>query len=523
MNNKLNKFLSIIFVFMMMIVLASCGKPTIIISKTDLEMELGSNYDLKDLITLENVEENEKELVYSYDEEVIKVENEMIFAEKIGKTELTIQFKDIETTPQIINITVVDLKDFTFTGPNSLIVGKTGEYQVMPSSLNITTITSSDEEILKPTGLTCYALKEGTVTLTVEYKGSTRSLEVKVEKDNVNPIINSTAKENVTISWNENFDIYEGITVSDNIDEDIKLTLKEEFSNQKMGEQTITYVATDSSGNEVTLTRKINIVWDYAVEFIGHAGSYYGIMNTEEAFLYAVEVLQYQLLECDLKQTKDGVFVLCHDDKFGGYDIANTNWSILKDVTETKTRYAGYPSQNGSIKNGGKYTSKICSLERYLEICKDYNVKPVIELKYSQGINNNDQSRMQALMDEIERCGMRKEVIFLGSAYNCLIWTRNNGYEDVPCQYLVNSCESEEVLKRCIDNKLDLSFNATGDYSNSTEWIAKYKEAGCKVSCYTFTQYSNYKTLQEWINKGVDYVTCDWQLMSKVDLPKKEK
>ena len=159
----------------------------------------------------------------------------------------------------------------------------------------------------------------------------------------------------------------------------------------------------------------------------------------------------------------------------------------------------------------------------YLEICKQYNAKAVIELKYSPGINNNDQSRMQALMDEIERCGMRKEVIFLGSAYNCLIWTRNNGYEDVPCQYLVNSCESEEVLKRCIDNKLDLSFNSTGDYSNSTEWIAKYKEAGCKVSCYTFTQYSNYKTLQEWINKGVDYVTCDWQLMSKVDLPKKEK
>lgn len=523
MYKNIKKVSSLIVFFLVSFILTSCQKPTIVISKTDLEIELGSSYSINDLITLENVELENNEIIYLYDEEIIKIANDKIYAEKIGNTELTIMLKDNDTTSQKIKITVTDLKDFVFLGPTSLTVGKSATYSITPSALDIVEIKSSDDTILKPEGFTCHALEAGTATLTVEYKGSTRTIDVTIKKDEVKPVIESNVDEVITISWNEEIDLFEGITVTDNIDKDINLTLKEEFNNQKMGEQIVTYIASDSSGNEATLTRKVNIIWDYAVEFIGHAGSFYGIMNTEEAFLYAVEVLQYQLLECDLKQTKDGVFVLAHDDKFGGYDIASTNWSILKDVTETKTRYSGYPSQNGSIQNGGKYTSKICTLERYLEICKEYNVKAVIELKYSSGISNNDQSRMQALMDEIEKCGMLDNVIFLASQYNCLIWTRNNGYEDIPCQYLVNSCESEEVLQRCIDNKLDLSFNATGDYSNSMEWLQKYKDAGCKISCFTFTQYSNYKTLQSWIDKGVDYVTCDWQLMSKVDLPKKEK
>ena len=160
-----------------------------------------------------------------------------------------------------------------------------------------------------------------------------------------------------------------------------------------------------------------------------------------------------------------------------------------------------------------------CTLERFLEICKEYNVKAVIELKYSAGINSNDQSRMPALMDVIERTGMRKNVILLTSQLNCLIWTRNNGYSDIECQYLVTSLENEATLQRCIQYNLDISFNITGQ--NSDEWIARYKEAGLKVSCYTFTQYDDYPKLQSWINKGVDFVTCDWHRMDKVVLPEK--
>ncbi len=249
--------------------------------------------------------------------------------------------------------------------------------------------------------------------------------------------------------------------------------------------------------------------WDYDITFIGHAGCYFGMMNTEEAFFKAATVRGYQAIECDVKQSKDGVFVTCHDDVFGGVEIANTNWYDLKDVEASVTR------------GGIKYTSKICTLERYLEICKQYNLKAIVELKYSLGINNNDQSRMPQLMELIEKVGMVENTIFLGSQYNCLIWTRNNGYSNISCQYLVNSMANDVFYQRCIDNNLDISFNIEYD-TNNKEWIDKYHAAGKKVSCWTFSQYTTKEDLQKYIDMGVDFVTCDKLIPSDVDLSKRK-
>lgn len=291
---------------------------------------------------------------------------------------------------------------------------------------------------------------------------------------------------------------------------------------QNYGNQVLQYKVEDSDGNANYYNRNIEVIWNYDVTFIGHAGSYFGLMNSEEAILYAITQLKYQAIEVDLKQTKDGIFVLSHDDVFGNYNIASTNWSDLKDVEVTQTRKASsaYPVINGDVKGDGIYTTKLCTLEKFLNICKQYNVTAVIELKSSSGITNSNQSRMQALMEVIENAKMLEDVIFLGSQYNCLIWTRNNGYEYIPCQYLVNSCESEEYLQRCIENDLDISINVTGNYSNSEEWIVRYHDAGLKVSTYTYSQYVDYDVVQEWINKEVDFVTCDWHKMENLILPK---
>lgn len=508
------------FICLLLCIFTGCSNPELKVAKTSVELTLGESLPLTELgVELIDIEEV-KETYTGYDEEIIQIKDGKIYAEKVGETKIEISV-DLEGVEKVIvSVKVVDLKDFTITGDTDLTIGESSEYTLTPNNLGIE-LKSSDENKLRLVDNKAFALAEGTVELTAEYKGSVRTLKVEIKKDDIAPVINSTAESEITISWNENIDIFEGITAIDNIDKDLEIELLEPFNKEKMGEQTITYIATDSSGNKATLKRKVNIIWDYSVEFIGHAGSYYGLMNSEEAILYAIQVLKYQCVEIDLKQTADGQFVLCHDDTFAGYPLATTMWSVLKDVTRTAERSAGYPAQNGSVKKKS-YTAGLCTLERYLEICKEYNVKAVIELKSSKGISNNDTSRMKDLMNIIEKYKMRKNVIFLTSAYNCLIWTRNNGYSDIPCQYLVNSCESEEILNRCIEYNLDISVNATGNnIKNSQEWLNKYHDAGLKISCYTFTQYSDYKTLQKWIDKGVDYVTCDWHLMSKVNLPKK--
>ena len=302
----------------------------------------------------------------------------------------------------------------------------------------------------------------------------------------------------------------------------LPLTLKEPtkegylFKGYKLDDETIFELSLESIPNLGNLV--LQAVWEKELSameasgkdviFIGHAGSYLGIMNSEEAFINGVKIKKYQALECDLKQTKDGVFVVCHDDTFNNIAIANTNWEDLKDIEYTTTR------------GGISYTTKICTLERYLEICKEYNVYAVIELKYSNGINNNDTSRMSELMKIIDKYHMLDKIIFLGSQYKCLEWVRNNGYDHIPCQYLVNSIESRDTFERCVSWNFDISFNIS--YSNSQEWIDRYHEAGIDVACYTFNQYTSIETLQEWIDKGVDFVTCDVLTQNDIILPDRE-
>lgn len=369
------------------------------------------------------------------------------------------------------------------------------------------------------------ALHGGTVGVTLKLStGEEYQIVISITGgiDLVNPEIIINEEINRTVSLFENFDPLKNVQALDDIDGDItdRIEITGSVDTSNYGTYELEYKVEDAYGNQTVVQRNITVVWDYAVTFIGHAGSYYGIMNSEEAILYAINNLKYQAVEVDLKQTKDGVFVLSHDDDFNGVDIASTNYKDLKDVVYTASRKAGYPYQNGSVVKD-QYSTKICTLERYLNICKETNTVAVIELKSSKGITNSDQSRMQALMNEIEACGMLNQVIFLASQYNCLIWTRQNGYEYIPCQYLVNSCESETILNRCINYDLDVSINVTGTATNSDEWLARYKAYDIKISTYTFTQYVNYDVVQSWINKEVDFVTCDWHLISRLSILKK--
>lgn len=455
------------------------------------------------------------------DDEILKVEGNKVTALKEGTTFLTATYKGITKKLEITVIPYFNTGiEYYIIGPTSLGVSGKATYSVSFVDDVEFNWTVDNSEILKVEGNEVTALKEGTATLTAEYLNLKVEIIITVYKDDEKPVITYSGKDSIIINWNDMDALLKDVTAIDNIDGDIssKIKIQDGFDIQKYGVQEVTYEVTDSAGNKSTISRTVEVIWNNQVSFIGHAGSYYGLMNSEEAILYAIEVLKYQYVEIDLKQTSDGVFVLCHDDTFGGYTISQTPWSVLKDVEVTQSRNAGYPSQNGSVTNS-PYTSKICSLERFLDICKTNNVRPVIELKSSKGITNTDQSRMQALMNVIEAFNMLEDIVFLGSQYNCLIWTRLNGYEMVECQYLVNSCESETYLNRCIEYDLDISINVTGTYSNSDAWLAKYKEAGLKISTYTYTQYVNYDVVQAWIDKGVDFVTCDWQRMDKLRLP----
>ena len=85
--------------------------------------------------------------------------------------------------------------------------------------------------------------------------------------------------------------------------------------------------------------------------------------------------------ECDVYRTKDGVWIISHD--------SHTYRMMDKSAFIEKKTYEELIDMN--VDNGvniDKYEDlKICSLEEYLDICKKYNMTPVIELK---GKNNTE-------------------------------------------------------------------------------------------------------------------------------------
>ena len=133
-------------------------------------------------------------------------------------------------------------------------------------------------------------------------------------------------------------------------------------------------------------------------KLVGHRGSWWGVENTAEAFINGAKK-GYHYLETDVKVTKDSVHVCCHNDDLkswgGTLTIADITLEALKAETLTQTH------------SNVTYTGNICTLAEYLDICKEYGVLPVIELKWATGIKSNDVSGIPNLIKVIEEKGFR--------------------------------------------------------------------------------------------------------------------
>ena len=234
---------------------------------------------------------------------------------------------------------------------------------------------------------------------------------------------------------------------------------------------------------------------------IGHRGCRQGVENTEQAFINAVDVYGFQGLECDVKMTKDGHYVCWHDDvittSFGlaaNCTIASTNLADLQTKTLTQTR------------NSATYTGNICTVDRYLEICKQKNVIPVVELKYNATICNNDMTGFPGLYELIVKHGLESKAIILTSMSQSLVYIKNN-YPSLKRQYLVNYIDDTKI-EFCKTNCCDLSSSYYYDSSHKVtqELADKCHNAGIKLAIYTVNNIDYYNSYAKY---GASYVTSD--------------
>ncbi|MBQ0070144.1 MAG: T9SS type A sorting domain-containing protein [Bacteroidales bacterium] len=227
--------------------------------------------------------------------------------------------------------------------------------------------------------------------------------------------------------------------------------------------------------------------------FVGHRGCNKGVENTAEAYRNGVDFYHYTGLECDVRVTSDGEYVISHDEttnRIGGsLTVANATLAQLKAENYSQTR------------SGSTYTGTICTMAEYLDICVEKGAFPVIELKWTTGINNSDMSKFPGLAALIEEKGLTSKAVILTSMKNSLEYVRTN-YPALQCQFLCNANWATN-FDWIVKWKLTPSIEA-GCFDKYT--VKKFHDVGLPVAVWTVDSKANYQAYGEM---GVAMFTCN--------------
>lgn len=240
--------------------------------------------------------------------------------------------------------------------------------------------------------------------------------------------------------------------------------------------------------------------WAWKPKFVGHRGSYKGVMNTAEAFRNGADFYHFDGLECDVRVTSDGEYVISHDETTnavgGNLTVASATLAQLQAETYTQTR------------GGVTYTGHICTIAEYLDICKEKNVFPVIELKWTTGINSNDMSNFPGLAKLIKDKGLADKVVILTSMKPSLEYVKTN-YPEFKCQFLC-STGWNGAQEWCKTWNLTPSIQV-GDFDIYA--VKSYHDLGMEVAAWTVNSLATYKSVG---GMGVTMMTCDYLVPSEM-------
>lgn len=227
--------------------------------------------------------------------------------------------------------------------------------------------------------------------------------------------------------------------------------------------------------------------------FVGHRGCNKGVENTVEAYRNGVNFYHYAGLECDVRVTSDGEYVISHDETTnrvgGNLTVANATLAQLKAENYSQTR------------SGSTYTGTICTMAEYLDICVEKGAFPVIELKWTTGINNSDMSKFPGLAALIEEKGLTSKAIILTSMKNSLEYVRTN-FPALQCQFLCNAnwaTNFDWIVKWNLTPSIE-----AGCFDKYT--VKKFHDVGLPVAVWTVDSKANYQAYGEM---GVSMFTCN--------------
>lgn len=195
--------------------------------------------------------------------------------------------------------------------------------------------------------------------------------------------------------------------------------------------------------------------------------------------------------ECDVYRTKDGVWIISHD--------SHTYRMMDKSAFIEKKTYEELMDMN--VDNGvniDKYEDlKICSLEEYLDICKKYNMTPVIELK---GKNNTE------YYSEIVELANQFKVNPVYISFHIENLQTMRRLTQCKMYYLVQKISEDDIQDAKSIENCGIDFNGNKDKNFKSDIIKKCQDAGLELGAWTINEEDALQKLEQC---GITLITTD--------------
>lgn len=211
--------------------------------------------------------------------------------------------------------------------------------------------------------------------------------------------------------------------------------------------------------------------------------------NTLPAFVAAGN-RSYFGEECDVHVTKDGKYIIYHDN--------DTARLCDKAVVPEETDFEELRSLKMKETDSEQFseTLKIPTLEEYLTVVRRYGKVAVIELK--NPMQEKNIAEIVKICADIYSLG---KIVFISFDWNNMLVLRKLLPEQ-PLQYLV--CDwSDTLVQRLTEQKIDLDIQWS---QLSAERVKLLHENGIKVNCWTCDELDKAEMLAKW---GVDFITSN--------------
>lgn len=211
--------------------------------------------------------------------------------------------------------------------------------------------------------------------------------------------------------------------------------------------------------------------------------------NTVAAFIAAGNH-SYYAIETDVHRTKDGKYVVIHDDttkRVSGMDfcVEETDFDTLRAITlfdiDDKTK---------------RKDLYIPSLQEYILICKKYGKTAVLELK-----NAFKNEQIAEIINIIKDLGYLENTIFISFHFKNLIAIRKSNPKQ-QIQFLTSEFD-DKILKSLVEYNCDLDIHYT---KLTKEIVKKLHKNNLKVNCWTCDEKSK---AQKLVKMGVDFITTN--------------